>query len=358
VFLIPTLDVGGAERVVVRTATALDRARFIPSVVAVARNSGNLDTHLKAAGIPTAVLDEGARPSARQVWRLYRWLTTHPADVLVTYMFHANIAGRMMRRLGAVPAVISSERAAGLDANWRVVVDRLTAAWADAITVNSIDGRRFWAEELRIPESRLSLLYNGLDTASYSPGVSATARRIGALARLEPPNGHDWLIDALALLDRLVPEPWTCAFAGAGSEEPTLRAKVTARGLTRRIEFVGHLADPVEFLRSLMIFVHPSRFAGMPNAVLEAMACGLPVVATAVGGTPEAVEHGGTGWLVKPGDWEGTASLLADLLRDSNLRDTTRIAARAKIVQEFSLQRMVAATEALLEQVADGSRRH
>jgi hypothetical protein len=61
---------------------------------------------------------------------------------------------------------------------------------------------------------------------------------------------------------------------------------------------------------------------------------------------------------VKPGDWEGTASLLADLLRDSNLRDTTRIAARAKIVQEFSLQRMVAATEALLEQVADGSRRH
>jgi glycosyltransferase involved in cell wall biosynthesis len=103
-----------------------------------------------------------------------------------------------------------------------------------------------------------------------------------------------------------------------------------------------------------MLCVHPSRFAGMPNAVLEAMACGVPVVATAVGGTPEVIDHGRTGWLVQPGDVAATAALLADLLRTPEQRATVGAAARAKVVQHFSLAAMIAGTEALVTRVRNG----
>ncbi|MGE0449664.1 MAG: glycosyltransferase [Vicinamibacterales bacterium] len=347
-FLLPTCDVSGAERVVLRTAMAMDPARFEPIVVAIVRGRGNLARELDEAGVPVVILDEGTRPRIRQLGRLYRWLRSHPQDVLITYMFHANIAGRLMRRTGAVPRVVSSERSAGLDARWRVLVDRGTTRWADAITVNSVQGRGFWSAELGLPENRITLIYNGLDTTAYSPGAPATQPRIGVLARLRECNGQDWFLDALALLDSMCAEPWTCVFAGAGPTEPALRRKIDRLGIGHRVEFVGHVSDPIAFLRTLMVSVHPALFSGMPNAVIEAMACGLPVVATAVGGTPEAIDDGDSGWLVRPGDVVGTASRLAELLRSPDLRARAGAAARAKAERQFSSSTMVMDTEALI----------
>lgn len=352
VFLIPRLDANGAERVVLRTATGLDRSRFEPIVVAIVRASGRLADELATARVPSVVLDQGTRPRVQHVYRVFRWLQQNPPDVLLTYMFHANVIGRLMRRVGAVPAVICSERSASAPM-WRVLLNRYTARWMDAMTVNSLASHRYWASRLRIPEGRISIVRNGVDTNVFSPGTGPAGPVIGVLARLHPANGHDWLLDALARLDRLAPEPWTCALAGTGREERALRARVNRLGLADRIRFLGHCAEPVSFLRSLILSVHPALVSGMPNAVLEAMACGLPVVATAVGGTPEAIEHGTSGWLVEPGDTEGTAALLATLLRTPDLRETAGINARARVVELFSLEAMVSGLEGVVTELLE-----
>ncbi len=132
-----------------------------------------------------------------------------------------------------------------------------------------------------------------------------------------------------------------------------LRAKVATLGLHDRVTFLGHVADPTTFLRSLMLCVHPARASGMPNAVLEAMACGLPVIATAVGGTPEAIEHGKTGWLVQPDDADSTAALLAELLRKPATRQAVGARARKSVVERFSVEAMVAGTETMITQLLE-----
>jgi glycosyltransferase involved in cell wall biosynthesis len=257
-----------------------------------------------------------------------------------------------MRRLGTVSALVCSERICGWEPPWRIRVNRWTVSWADAVTVNSQAGQRFWAERLGIPTSGIRVIYNGVDTREYAPaplaGPSPGEPVIGVLAGLHRRNGHGWLLDSLARLDRLAPESWSCIFAGTGPEEGALRARAAELGIARRVQFVGHCAAPPAFLRSLHVSVHPALASGMPNAVLEAMACGIPVVATAVGGTPEAIEHGTSGWLVPPGDVEATAVLLCRLLRDPWSRAAAGRGARARILERFPLEAMVAGTEAVI----------
>ena len=350
VFLLPILDVGGAERTILRSAMGFDRSRFAPTVVAMVKRSDRLANELDAAGIPTVVLDTGTRPRLRQLYRLFRWLGANQPDVVLSYMFHANVAARVMRRLGTVPAVVCSERSAS-ESGFRVRLHRFTVPWMDAMTVNSVASRRYWSRQLAVSEDRISVIRNGVDTATYCPGPSASEPIIGVLARLHPINGHVWLLDALARLDALVPEPWTCHLAGAGPSERALRAQVGRLGLDHRVRFRGHCTAPVAFLQSVMIAVHPALASGMPNAVLEAMACGLPVVATSVGGTPEAIESDETGWLVEPGDTEETALRLASLLRNPDARRTVGERARAKIVDEFGEHDMILGLENLLMHV-------
>ncbi len=352
VFLLPILDVGGAERTILRSAVGFDRSRFAPTVVAMVKRSDRLADELDAAGIRTVVLDTGTRPRMRQLYRLFRWLRANPPDVLLSYMFHANLAARLMRRIGAAPAVVCSERSAW-ESRARILLNRVTVSWADAITVNSAASRRSWARDLGIPEGRISVVHNGIDTTAYAPGPPTSQPVIGVLARLHRHNGHDWFLDALADLDRRGSRPWTCVLAGTGPEEPALRARVADLGLRDRVRFLGHVDDPPAFLRSLMLCVHPARFSGMPNAVLEAMACRLPVIGTTVGGTPEAIEHGRTGWLVTPDDTTGTSGLLARLLEQSDLRLAVGARARERVVERFSIDAMVSGTEAVISELLD-----
>jgi glycosyltransferase involved in cell wall biosynthesis len=357
VFLVPTLDIGGAERQVLRTAIGLDRCRFDPLVLAFQRGGGRLARELEAAGIATVDLGlQSRRSPLAAFWRLARWLRAHPCDVLMAYMFHANLAARLVRPFAGVPRVVCSERVVGWESPLRVALNRATRWMADAITTNSAAGVRFWADRLGLPESRLHLIYNGVDVAAFSPRENRSDAPgpvvIGNLARLHRKNGQETLLEALDALASM-PDlpPWRCVIAGEGPDAEALARTIARRSLEGRVELAGHVSDPVPFLRGVELYVQSSTAEGLPNAVLEAMATGIPVVATAVGGTPEVVEEGKTGWLVPAGDAIRLAERIAALLRAPAERAAMGREGRRRVEQRFSTTRMIAETERLLDEL-------
>jgi glycosyltransferase involved in cell wall biosynthesis len=354
VFLLPSFDIGGAERVVLRTAAGLDRARFDPFVLAFVQGGGRLMSELAAAGIAHHALKTSGGASPALVWYLLRWLRQHRCDVLMTYMFHANLAGRLVRRIARVPALVCSERGLWEETPVRVALNRLTASLATVITTNSQEGVRVWARRLKLPVSDIRLIYNGVDPSSFHvparvPGDEVI---IGNLARLHPFKGHQTLLDGLARLDaRPDLPPWRCLVAGDGAELDRLLAQRTALGLERRLSFIGHAQAPAAFLQSIDLLVNTSNTEGMPNAILEAMASGLSVVATAVGGTSEVIEEGVTGHLVPARDPDALADALAELVSDRAKRLAMGEAGRARVQRFFSITQMVQSTEVLLDDV-------
>jgi glycosyltransferase involved in cell wall biosynthesis len=352
-FLLPTLDMGGAERIAVRTAANLDRRRFRTSILAFRRGTGRATTPLGGTDVLVDVLQSGAESRLVAPLKLWRYLRRNRPDVLMTFMFHANTAGRLVGRLAGVPAIVSSERVVGWEGRWRIVLNRWTLSLAQVVTTNSEQGRRFWAEQLGCPPQAIEVIYNGVDTAEFFPANGSASRdvRLGVLARLHRANGHDWLLDGLAALRARAAQGWVCLLAGEGPEDARLRAKAARLGLEKMVQFVGHAGDAAAFLRTLDVYVHPALVAGMPNAVLESMACALPVVATGVGGTPEAVVHGETGWLLDAGDTAGFVQRVESLISDVAVREQMGRAGRDRVLHLFSLDAMIRRTEDVLERV-------
>lgn len=349
-FLLPRLEIGGAERVVLRTARGLSRERFDPIVLGLAGGSGRFEQELYRAGVQAIVFDRSN--SALALWRFFRWMRTHPCDVLFTLMFHANMVGRTLGRLAGAPVVICSERVVGWESPMRRLLNRLTVHWADCVTTNSEAGRKFWQAELGLPDTRLRVLVNGVDADEFSPrkySGPAGVVIIGNLARLHLKNDQASLLCALArLAARSDLPPWRCLIGGDGPERSSLERLRAKLGLERAVQFVGHVATPSRFLSGIDVYVQSSVAEGLPNAVLEAMATAVPVVATAVGGTPEVVTSGETGLLVSSRNPEALAGALIALLRRPDTRAAMGAAGRARAESHFSVRKMVEDTEALL----------
>jgi glycosyltransferase involved in cell wall biosynthesis len=348
-FLIPALDLSGAERMVVRIAGGLDRRRFEPQVVGFVRGTGLLEPYLKKTGVPFDVVAGRAAPRLTLPFACLAWLRRSRPDVLLTFMFHANMVGRLARILRVVPAVVCSERIVGFHSPSRLALNRWTVRAADVVTTNSIAGRRFWSDRLGIEADSIRVIYNGVNVEEFSPAPAAAVEpRVGVLAQLQERNGHLWLLEALEALAKALPTPWVCDFAGIGPSEYAIRAQIAARGLEDRVRLIGHVEDASGFLRSLQVSVHPAFVSGMPNAVLESMAVGVPPIATAVGGTPELIEEGHSGFLVRPRDVAGTVDRLTYLLTNRNERLAMGVAARQRIVAQFSIDAAVRQTEQII----------
>jgi glycosyltransferase involved in cell wall biosynthesis len=169
---------------------------------------------------------------------------------------------------------------------------------------------------------------------------------IGVVAALERRKAHDVLLHALAATLSKLP-PLRVLFCGDGSERAALARLTRELGLESRVRFLGELGQVADVLAALDLFVLPSRHEGLGVAVLEAMAAGVPVVASAVGGLPEAVDDGRTGLLVPPEDPRALGVAIAELAADVERARRMGIAGRARVLAEFSMERMADAYEAL-----------
>jgi sugar transferase (PEP-CTERM/EpsH1 system associated) len=226
---------------------------------------------------------------------------------------------------------------------------RLAAPLIDRFVAVSDDLRRWLVTVVGVPEPRVVTIHNGVDTVRFTDDGRDDARRalalpldapvVGTVGRLDPVKDQMSLLDAVARLGDCRPAP-VLVVVGDGPCRRSLEERARTADLAGRVRFLGERADVPRLLRGFDVFVLPSIAEGISNTILEAMASGLPVIATQTGGNPELVAHGVTGALVPVGDPVAIAHIIRDYLADPHLRGLHGKAGRKRVVEEFRLERM------------------
>lgn len=281
---------------------------------------------------------------------LMNFLRNGKFDILHTFLFHANILGRVLGRLADIPVIISSQRSVDV---WRkrrhIILDRWTAGWADHIVSNSMAGKKRLESVERISPDKISVIYNGIFQTSAPVSLRPRASGppvIGMVANFRGMKGHDIFIEAAELL---LQEGHDLRFiiAGDGPERGKYEMLVRNLNLQGKISFLGFVSPIEDALQQMDVFVLPSEWEGFPVSILEAINAGVPVIATQVGGIPEIVIPEETGMLIPPRDVQSLKGAILRLLEDTHLRKKIVQNARQAISTRFTHEKMIDSTRHL-----------
>lgn len=350
VHILTSFDIGGAEQVVLDLVRRLDRKKFDVRVIAVVRG-GPLRAEFHEAGIPTDVVGKRTKFGWEVIRHLTADLQSPTPDIVHTHLFGGDTWGRVAAFRAGVPHVVSTEHNVNLDEGWmkRCVKRRLTRR-TDRIVAVSDAVRSYSVRVDRVPLGKVIVIPNGVDCERFRPAPAAShdGIRFLSVGRLVRQKGHDVLLDAFAVLRDRLPRA-TLDVVGDGSLRSMLEHLVRTYHLEGRVRFQGFQRDLPTWYRRADIVVLPSRWEGFGIAAIEASACGVPVVASAVGGLQEAVADGETGVLVPPEDPKLLADAMVELARDAPRRALMGHAARRRVEKEFDIQRVVERYEELYE---------
>ncbi len=356
------LGVGGTEGQILEIASRLDRNRFDVWVCAL-KGAGTIAHELQEHGVRVITMDGKGTWDVRVLYRLFRVISTERPDVIHAFLFRANLAARVAGRLLGTRILISSYRNLGDLARWHhQVVDRLTARWVHAITCCSEAVRQVALSRVRGNERKFITIPNGVDIGRFNHervaartelGLRHDMPVIGTICRLEEPRkGLSVLLEAMAkMVASSASRPCQLLIVGEGSALKALEDLSARLGLSQWVIFAGMRRDVARVLPLLEVFVCPSISEGFGIAIVEAMAAGRPVVATAVGGIPEIVVHGVTGLLVPMGDPSALAVAIQDLLNDSAKARAFGSQGQVRVRERFSIETVVKRHEELYEEL-------
>lgn len=343
-----SFDPGGTERQMIELAGRLDRSRWLVHLVCLNARGAWRSTAAALAPISEFPISGFSRPdTCRQAFAFARWCARERIEVVHSVDLYTNIFALPAAAFARVPVRIGSRRGLNTDRTpGQLAMQRAAYKCAHVIVTNSnATAARLRSENVRA--SKITVIPNGLalDMFAAAPRQSAR-RRVLVVANLRPEKGHDVLIDAAALvLERFPDARFQCV--GDGPERAAIDARLAARGVAHAFEFPGRQDDVPARLAAAHIFALPSRTESMPNAVLEAMAAGLPVVASAVGGIPEVIDDERTGLLCPPSDPRALADRLCRLMDDAEFSDRLGDSARREMRARYSFDRMVSAFDSL-----------
>ncbi len=339
---------GGTERQMIELIRRLDRSRWQVHVACTAAEGAWLGRVVDSAASVTSFPVSGfARPATFAQTRAFaRWCRAHRLAIVHASDLYMNIFALPAAALARVPVRIGNRREINPGKSFaHLALQRVAYSCAHRIVANARAG----ADRLRregVPAGRITVVPNGIDLQMYEPRPARTARRrVVIVANLRPEKGHEVLIDAAADVVRVVPAHFDVV--GDGLLRDALISRVAARGLSSFFTFHGHCDDVPARLKESDIFVLPSRSEAFPNAILEAMAVGLPVIASNVGGIGEVVSHERTGLLVPAGDAAALAAALRRLLTEPALANRLAAAGREEVASRYSFERMVATFESV-----------
>jgi glycosyltransferase involved in cell wall biosynthesis len=344
---------GGQNQVLLTARGMAERGH---EVLVVCRAGGDLESRARAAGLGVRALPFRGDLWPPAITALARVFRRERPRVLQLHDPHAVSAALVASRLGRKAPLVATRR---VDFALRGPFSRRKYAACDRVIVAS---RAIAAvvERGGVPPERLRLVYEGVPDRTPAPGgrealaalgVPADAPVIGNVAALTGHKDHATLLEAMALLRPRAPGAHL-VIAGEGERRPALEALVRAHSLEDRVVFVGFRHDLDRLLPAFSVFCLSSHLEGLGTSLLDAMAFGRPVVATAAGGIPEAVEDGLTGRVVPSRDPAALAAALVEVLSDETRRQAMGEAGRRRFLERFTAERMVEETLRVLEEVA------
>jgi len=355
-----SLQPGGLENGVVNVINRLNPDRFRSSVCCL-KQAGEFAARLKD-GVAVHQMDWRGGNDLRLAWRLARLFRRTGTDVVHTRNAEAFFYGFLGAKIAAVRILTHSEHGRTFDDRpFRFWVQRMFSRHTDGIFAVSEQLKRDLAERVGIPAGRLKVIYNGVDTSRFVPsnrsrvraawGIVADELVVGSVGRLVQVKNYPLLLRAMSSLaaDRV-----TIVLVGAGPERATLETMARDLGIAERVRFLGHREDVAELLPAMDVFVLPSVSEGMSNTLLEAMAAGVAVVASNVGGNPEIVRDQLDGLLFESGDEAGLHDRLQKMLADPVLRARMGRAGRERMLREFSMEAMITRYEQFYQSAFTG----
>lgn len=360
--LITRLLKGGAEAKTIETVQGLDGYEF--TVGHGNEYDPDQVSMLKEHGIETqrfrTIRHYNPVTAVPAVFAVARYIRRKNFDVVHTHSTEAGIIGRFAASMAGTPAVIHTVHGVPFadDRNdlleqFVLQCERLAARQTDRLVTNAdAIAEDYLNRGIGRPE-QYRTVYSGIDIdrfrdAEPASDVTGSGVRILMVGRLADGKGFE---DLLAALDRLDEAGVSAYLVGDGPLREDLEAEIERRGLTRSVHMLGYRDDVPEIMAASDVFVLPSYREGTPRVITEAMASGLPVVATDIAGIPEQVEPGTNGFLIAPGNVDELTSRLAQLISSSDLREEFGERSRER-VESFSIDQMVSDLDAVYRNVA------
>ncbi len=359
-FVTPDLRVGGAERHLVTLACALDRDRFAATVVCV-KGMGPLRRELAEHGIETISLGAGERSLALPLAlrRLVREMRRQRPDTVVTHGLSANVLGRLAAVIARVPRRITWKHNCG-HLSHHGLLERWSERVLGPLCTRYVGVAQaqlpYLLDYLRLAPEKVRIIHNSIDAERYPSAEGLIAKRddlglderhrvVAVAAVLREEKDHQTILRAIARLTSLVPH-LKLLLIGEGPERQRLQALARELGIGERVIFLGSRADAAELLACADVVTLASyTIECFPYAILEAMAMRRPAVCTAVGGLPEMIEDGVTGYLVPPRDPDALARALGSVLGAEDRGQAMGEAARRRLEERFPFSAMLRAAE-------------
>ncbi len=349
--------VGGMETYVERLVQNLPPDRF--AVTALCPFESQFTERLRALDVEVLVTPMPDDPPWHSIQMACAMIKAGAIDLLHAHLPNAHVLAGIAGRLTGKPvlATLHGHKVGMLD----LEVHRSAGTYLSVVCRQSY----FHALGLGVSAGQLSCNPNGVDTEAFQPrarpdngvrkalGIPAGAKVVGFLGRLSPEKGPEVFLRAALLAHGKLPDTHF-VFVGDGPLAPTLRESIARFRLEERVHLAGLRRDIPAVLNDLDVLVSSSHSEAMPLAVMEAMASGLPVVATRVGGVPDMIDHGGSGWLVTPNDFEEIATRLQQILGTPGELARMSAAARQRAVDKMALSDTVEKMAGLMTRLVSG----
>jgi len=342
-------DTGGAESILISLVEGLDKNRY-RSVVCLL-SDGWLKVELEKRRIETVVIPQPHSFDVLWLIRVYRFLKDRGIHVMHSHEFATNVYASVLSSLTGVPVVATAHGKNYYGDKWRRRVAYRFVARQSTMVAVSADLKRFLMERIGIPAGDIRVVHNGIDLSRYAVhegnndveaelGISAGQPVIGTVGNLFAVKGQTYLLRACKRLAGEFPT-FVLLIAGEGDQLDLLRKEASVLGISGNVKFLGFRDDVPSLLQAMDVFVLPSLSEGLPLSVLEALALEKPIVATNVGGVPEIMEDGVTGYLVPPRNPDVLSEKIRLLLRHPDIASEMGRAGRKRVEEAFSLKQMI-----------------